>query len=266
MGAEAEFEALLAEGEAVPVAGWDFSWFEGRATEERPSWGYSRLAAERIAAADSVLDIQTGGGEVFAGALAAAHAQSGRLPSTVWATEGYPPNCALARERLELFRGDVVLVDESAPLPFASERFDLVLSRHPVSTDWADVARVLRGGGTYLSQQVAAGSNRELYEFLLGPQPGDENTSRSLENLVGGARAAGLRVVDALHESTKVEFFDVAAVVHFLRKVLWTVPGFTVERYRDRLAAMHARIQQSGSFVSHSERALIEARKPPRIS
>jgi hypothetical protein len=24
----------VAEGETVPVEGWDFSWFEGRATEE----------------------------------------------------------------------------------------------------------------------------------------------------------------------------------------------------------------------------------------
>src|SRR6516165_3050397 len=30
------FETLVAEGAAVPVEGWDFSWFEGRATEERP--------------------------------------------------------------------------------------------------------------------------------------------------------------------------------------------------------------------------------------
>jgi len=58
------FEELLAEGDAVPVEGWDFSWFEGRATEERPSWGYSRLLAERMAGATAALDVQTGGGAV----------------------------------------------------------------------------------------------------------------------------------------------------------------------------------------------------------
>ncbi|MCS5717078.1 class I SAM-dependent methyltransferase [Herbiconiux sp. CPCC 205763] len=261
MSSDRSFDDLLGEGAAVPTAGWDFSWFEGRATEERPSWGYAGLAADRIASADAVLDIQTGGAEVFAGALAAAGARDGRIPQTVWATEGYPPNLTLARERLELFRGEVVEVAENAHLPFADERFDLALSRHPQSTNWVDIARVLHPGGTVLTQQVAAGSNRELYEFFLGPQPVDENTSRSLANLVVGAQAAGLRVVDALHESTKVEFFDVAAVVYFLRKVFWTVPDFAVERYRDRLAAVHARIQATGSFVSHSERALIEARK-----
>ena len=61
------FEQLLAEGGSVPLEGWDFSWFEGRATEERPRWGYSRLLGERMARAAAALDIQTGGGEVLAG-------------------------------------------------------------------------------------------------------------------------------------------------------------------------------------------------------
>jgi len=33
------FEQLVAEAEAAPVAGWDFAWLDGRATEQRPSWG-----------------------------------------------------------------------------------------------------------------------------------------------------------------------------------------------------------------------------------
>jgi hypothetical protein len=67
----ATFEELLAEGEAVPTEGWDFSWFAGRATEQRPSWGYAKLLAERMAKAEAALDIQTGGGEVLASIPAA---------------------------------------------------------------------------------------------------------------------------------------------------------------------------------------------------
>lgn len=57
-------------------------------------------------------------------------------------------------------------------------------------------------------------------------------------------------------------FDDIGAVVAFLNKVVWTVPGFTVEGYRDRLAALHNRIESQGPFVSHAERFLIEAIKP----
>ena len=50
-------------------------------------------------------------------------------------------------------------------------------------------------------------------------------------------------------------------MVHFLRKVLWTVPGFTVEKYRDRLLALHDQIVREGAFKAHAERFLIEVVK-----
>src|SRR4051794_4056568 len=60
------FDELVDEAAAAPVDGWDFSWLDGRATEQRPSWGYQRLLGGRLAAATAALDIQTGGGEVLA--------------------------------------------------------------------------------------------------------------------------------------------------------------------------------------------------------
>ena len=57
-----EFDELVAEADAAPIVGWDFSWLDGRATEARPSWGYSRLVAARLAGVGALLDIQTGGG------------------------------------------------------------------------------------------------------------------------------------------------------------------------------------------------------------
>lgn len=62
---------LVDEAAAVSVEGWDFSWLDGRATEQRPSWGYQRLLGGKLAAATAGLDIQTRGGKVLAGAGAA---------------------------------------------------------------------------------------------------------------------------------------------------------------------------------------------------
>jgi hypothetical protein len=45
------FDDLVAEAAAVDVSGWDFSWLSGRATEQRPPWGYQRLLGRRLAAA-----------------------------------------------------------------------------------------------------------------------------------------------------------------------------------------------------------------------
>ena len=54
------------------------------------------------------------------------------------------------------------------PLPFPDQRFDLVVARHPVTTNWMEVSRVLRPGGRYLAQHVGPGSARELTEYFLG--------------------------------------------------------------------------------------------------
>ncbi|WP_410051076.1 methyltransferase domain-containing protein [Acidiferrimicrobium sp. IK] len=249
------FDALVAEGLDVPVEGWDFSWFHGRATEQRPSWGYARLLSGRLQQACSALDIQTGGGEVFAWALE----QTSQRPFRLAATESWPPNATLATRRLGHLRVGVVRAADDGALPFGDGAFDLVSSRHPVEVVWPEVARVLQRGGTFFSQMVGPGSNRELYEFLMGPQRSDP--SRSSQVASADAAAAGLQLVQIQEQALEVVFFDIAAVVHFLRKVPWTVPDFTVERYYDRLAALHGQLHRDGRFVCHSQRYLIELRR-----
>lgn len=257
------FDELLAEGESAPVAGWDFSWFEGRASEQRPSWGYSGLLAEAMAGAAAALDIQTGGGEVLAGIRSA--------PPVLAATESWAPNLGIARRNLAKFGARVVQVDDAAELPFGPESFDLVASRHPVAIRWDEVHRVLRPGGTYLAQHVGSGTVRELGEFLRGPRAAPAGRpqipfltySGALPiDAVRTAESAGLEVFDVRQEALRMEFHDVAAVVHFLRKVIWIVPDFTVEEYRDELAALHDFTQRHGPFVAYSHRFLIRARKP----
>jgi SAM-dependent methyltransferase len=246
------FAALVAEGAAEPVAGWDFSWFAGRATKERPAWGYSRLLGERMAHAKVALDVQTGGGEVLAAVTQPA-------PVLV-ATESWPPNLAVAGRNLRAVGAAVVQAGDEGPLPFQPDLFDLVVSRHPTIAIWPEIARVLRPGGRYFSQQVGAGSNRELTDFMMGPQPVDPG--RSPRVAVADAEEAGLVITDLREQALRVEFYDVGAVVYFLRKVPWTVPGFTVEGYRGELARMHEHICANGSFLSHAQRFLIEACKP----
>lgn len=249
------FESLVAEADAVPVDGWDFSWFEGRATEARPSWGYARLMGERMARAGASLDLETGGGEVLASAPV--------VPPCAVATESWAPNLARAAARLHPLGVAVVGTPaDSHALPFADGAFDLVTSRHPVSTDWAEIARLLAPGGTYFSQQIGPASAFEVVEFFLGPQPAHVREGRDPEAARAEAEAAGLEVVDLRSERLRMEFHDVGAVVHFLRKVVWMVPGFTVEQYRSRLRDMHELIEREGPFVAYSARFLIEARKP----
>ncbi|MFE9676189.1 methyltransferase domain-containing protein [Streptomyces sp. NPDC006259] len=255
------FEDLVAEGEAVPTEGWDFSWFEGRATEARPSWGYAVSLAGRLAGARAALDVQTGGGEVLDFALGRA---APGAPVLAVATEGWPANVAKATALLGPRGVAVVAVAEDEPLPFADGAFDLVSSRHPVRPPWAEIARVLEPGGSYFAQHVGPRSVFELVEHFLGPLPDEVSAVRHPDRERADAEAAGLEIVDLRAERLRVEFHDIAAVVHFLRKVVWMVPGFGVERYEAQLRSLHERIESDGPFVAHSTRHLVNARRRVR--
>ena len=248
------FDDLVNEAAAADIEGWDFSWLNGRATEERPSWGYAKMMAKRMAAATAALDIQTGGGEVLASVP--------KFPALTVATESWPPNVARATRLLHPLGVAVVAHDDAEPLPFAENAFDLVVSRHPVGVWWQEVFRVLRPGGKYFSQEVGPRSVGELTEFMMGPRPSD-GIEREPAAAMTAAQAAGLTVTGLRAESLRTEFFDVGAVIYFLRKVIWIVPGFTVDGYRAKLKVLHDQIQERGPFVATTRRFLIEAVKPP---
>lgn len=254
------YEDLVEEAVAHPTDGWDFSWFEGRATEARPSWRYAESMAARLRGTTAVLDIQTGGGEVLDFALERAQPDP---PLLTVATEGWPPNVAKATALLRPRGAAVVAAPEDAALPFADATFDLVVSRHPVRPDWPEIARVLRPGGTYFAQHVGPSSVFELVEYFLGPLSDEQRGGRHPDRERADAQAAGLEVVDVRAERLRMEFYDIGAVVHFLRKVIWMVPDFTVEAYEPRLRALHAEIEAHGPFVAHSTRHLFELRRPP---
>ena len=181
------FDELVAEAAAAPIDGWDFSWLDGRATEERPSWGYQRLMSQRLATATAGLDIQTGGGEVLAGATSFP-ADDGR--HRVVAAERGPGH------RLLHPRGVVVVATrDEPPLPFADEAFDLVTSRHATVVRWTEIARVLAAGRQYFAQQIGPATMRSSsFEYFLGPQPA-KWASCNPDTQAAQAQAAGLEVV-----------------------------------------------------------------------
>jgi hypothetical protein len=99
-----------------------------------------------------------------------------------------------------------------------------------------------------------------MTEFFLGPFEPSDRRHHHVE--AEQARAAGLEVAECRSERLRLEFFDVGAVVFFLRKVIWTVPEFTVDRHRQRLRDLHDQIERDGAFHSTTSRTLFVVRKP----
>ena len=250
------FDDLVDEAERAPIEGWDFGWLDGRAVEERPSWRYFDRVAERVVGADvsQLLEVQAGVGSMI-----------GRLPSLPGlsvATEGWPPSVAVAASQLRSRRVRLVVTSQTRPgLPFADGTFDLVISRHPVTVWWEEIARVLRPGGTYFAQHVGPRSLRSLSEALMGPLP--ESADRDPEVERPAAEAAGLVVRTMRVERPRTAFADIGAVVYFLRLVPWIVPGFTVARYRPQLQQLHDALERHSPFETTAARTLVEATKPP---
>lgn len=247
------FEDLVTEAVAADVTGWGFGWLDGRASEERPPWGYAGLLARRLATVGSALDLDTGGGEVLSEAPV--------LPPRMVATEGWPPNLARARALLGPRGVDVVDISNASGLPFPDRSFELVTSRHPVRPDWPEIRRVLAEGGSYLAQHVGPGSAAELIAQFVGPDDrrGPHTRDPAVES--AAAEAAGLTVVSVRTARCRMEFHDIGAIVWILRKCVWWVPDFSVERSHSELLALDAGMRAGTPFVAHSTRHLIEARR-----
>jgi SAM-dependent methyltransferase len=242
----ATFEELVADAVAQP-ARWDFSYLAGRAIEERPSWRYFDRVADAARAATRLLDVETGVGNLLADLPV--------LPPLAVGTDAYPPSLRAASARLR-DRGAAIVGAERS-LPFADGTFDLVVSRHPVETPWSEVARCICTGGRFVSQQVGSHSVRDLSEWLMGPLPPSTHRDPAAARLV--AERAGFAVDTLIHERPRTTFFDIGAVVYFLRVVVWIVPDFSVDRYEPELRTLHEHIEATGSFETTSSRFLIEA-------
>ena len=144
--------------------------------------------------------------------------------------------------------------------PLDIERSRELTSRHPVRPDREQIHRVLAPSGCYFAQHVAPASAFELIEHFRGPLP-DEREGRDPLRECAAANAAGLVVTDRRTAQCRTEFYDVGAVVRILRKCVWWVPDFSVEKYRDALAEVDVRMWGGEPFVAHSMRHLIQARR-----
>lgn len=119
-----------------------------------------------------------------------------------------------AGRNLEPLHGAAVQAADDGGLPFRTGLFDLVASRHPTVVVWPEIARVLAPGGGCLSQQVGAGSNRDLTDFLRPScrirglnkdhLPGSAGRRPPSASMARAMSAAGLRNPKAIRVMTRI--------------------------------------------------------------
>ena len=208
------FDTLISQAMSADVTGWDFGWLDGRATEERPPWGYAGLLAARLATAQAALDIDTGGGEVLS--------RMPTLPPRMCVTESWPPNAARARKRWHHVASR------------STRRVDGSVSRSRTRrSTWSHpgIPCVLTGRrSTVCSRRVVTISP----STSAPPRPSSSSSSSSAPcpssgragTPTGGDERGGGRPHGHFLRTARcrMEFFDIGAVVWTLRKCVWWVP------------------------------------------
>ncbi len=229
----------LREEYAKPFAGWDFSYLDGRRhTIGVKPWDLETIVLERLSTATSVLDVDTGDGRLFAEFLG----KSGFRGRTA-ATEGYPPNVPLARATLEPLRVEVREATGEA-LPWTDGSFDLILNRHGL-LNGAESWRALNPGGWLVTQQVGSRTNLDIHRMLGAPLP--DGPDWSLATARTALEQAGFQIHRAQEDFPITRYDDVGALVWYLKAIPWQIPDFTVDRYADRLVALHRQVERTGT-------------------
>jgi len=255
-------DALLAEADAHPIEGWDFSWLGDRAVSRPPPWDFEAIVERHLQRAADLLDLGTGGGHWLA--------SLNRGSARTVATESWPPNLDVARGLLEPLGVEVVEASaapdnldqplglDSPALPFGDSSFSVVLSRHE-SYLAAEIARVLRPGGVFVTQQM--GGDYNPFREALGLPP-IEPRLFGLQLAREQLEAAGLRVLAGEPGSATTTFADAGAFAYWLRAIPWIVEGFSVSAQRAALVELQRRLDDEGPLTIEEPAFVLEAAKP----
>ena len=215
------------------------------------TWSYSTEIIPYIRNAQSLLDMGTGGGEFLS--------RLTPFPPHTCATEAYDPNVLIAKKRLTPLGIQVVKIDDDDNLPFEDEEFELVINRHE-SFSVKEVRRVLKTNGFFITQQVG-GDNDQLLKEMLGYKKESDYKHWTLDYEIKELQNNGFEVLKKKEAFPTTRFFDVGAVVFYLYAVPWQLPGFSVEKYRDKLWELHNVIEDNGYIDVISHRFFIKAKK-----
>ena len=242
-----------AEEDQAHIHGWDFSHIHSRYEEEEDlPWDYKEIVLGYLSDDKKILDIDTGGGEFL---LSLGHPYEHTS-----ATEGYPPNVELCKQRLLPLGIDLREMVDPARMPFKDADFDLIINRHGdycVSELW----RVLKMGGMFITEQVGEDNDRELVELLLPGTP-KPFPGLNLKEQKNRFEQAGFQVIQGEECFRPIRFYDVGALVWFARIIEWEFPGFSVDTCFDRLLAAQRLLEEQRAIEGQIHRYLLVVRKP----
>jgi SAM-dependent methyltransferase len=165
-------------------------------------------------------------------------------------------NVPVARNRLYPLGVEVVHAS-SERTPWSDDSFDLVLSRHEAIIP-AEIGRILRPGGVFLTQQVGNEWWQEITPFFPERTAFPDHYTRYRQEF----EAAGLTVASQKH-SWRSAYGSLGEVAFMLLVTPWDLPDFDPVHDIDRLLAVEEACRTEDGIVLTQTRYLMTARKPP---
>ncbi|MBD5097887.1 MAG: class I SAM-dependent methyltransferase [Lachnospiraceae bacterium] len=240
------------EEQIAHIKGWDFSHICGRYEAEHDlPWNYERLVRQHLKSNMNIMDYDTGGGEFL---LSLNHPYENTS-----ATEGYPPNVLLCREKLLPLGIRFRECNNPSRIPFENGMFDLIINRHG-GFDAGELHRLLRKNGLFITEQVGKDNDRDLVEMVL-PQTEQPFPHLNLAKQRKCFETAGFEIIQAEEAYRPIYFYDVGAFVWFAHVIEWEFPNFSVDRCFEQLLKMQEMIDKDGRIEGTIHRYLIVAKK-----
>jgi len=224
-------------------SGWYFTYLSdsGRMYSSPLPWNYQSLIEAYYKNSNSLLDLGTGGGE-FLSSLKG-------LPPKTFATEGYEPNIPIAKKRLGQIGIEVRKI-ENDNIPFDSDSFDLVINRHE-SYKESEIRRVLSNDGIFITQQVGGLNTIDLNMWMNAEIKPPSNWC--LCTMVQKLEREGFKIEYENESINQSRFFDIGAVVFYLKCIPWQIGDFSLNDYWERIYQLARYIQQNKyiDFIQH---------------
>jgi SAM-dependent methyltransferase len=241
--------------EVAPRRGWDFS--PVRDDRDPVPWEYDAVVPRYLRPTDRVLDVGTGGGERFLAFAPSFGAGVGIDPDPEMIRTARANTSPSLVEKVSFVEGYAEM------LPAPDTAFDVVLNRHAV-VDVAEVMRVLRPGGYFITQQVGA-QNTFNIATLFGAGPGMGGTQiapdQEIPALADAFQGRGAAIISYGTYNVPYYFRDAASLLFWMQAV-GVPPDFDIERHWQQIDYLLSEYATPRGVETNEHRELLIVRAP----
>lgn len=237
------------------LSGWDFSRVH---TVRAPVlWEYVDVVRSYLKPTDRVLDIGTGGGEIFF-SLAPFFGEGVGIDQNPAMIEAARRNhSALAIDNISLMRM------EGSDLRFGADEFDVVLLRH-LRVYVSEIVRVLRPGGYFITQIVGKRSSLNFLDaFGWTPASFGADWWQSVAELADQFRQFGCHIIAQAEYDVLYWFQDIESFMFWFMAVPWP-EAIELEKHWQYINRILETCQTEQGIETNEHRGLLIVQKMER--